>query len=211
MLDDVFWNAGAWIAEECGLTFGESEAIGFLSGLGALQPQGILSAPLSVSDDSSRAYGQIQYLPTGLAGGFVVPTATVSPVDVLQNTVAAVKPAYLDGCAWFMHRSTYSTLLQTKNTIGQPVILQSQSASVPESLLGFPIVRCDSMPAITGGASVIIFGNLKRAYTIVDRLQTRVLVDPFSSKPMVNYYCTRRVGGGLVNTEALKIIRVSAS
>jgi HK97 family phage major capsid protein len=80
------------------------------------------------------------------------------------------------------------------------------------TLLGYPVLVCDDMPSLTTGiaSKSILFGNFKEAYQIVDRMGTRVLRDPYSAKPYVEFYTTRRVGGAVLNFEALKVLNFAA-
>lgn len=207
MLDDVFFNAGQWIADEIGITFGAAESDAFLNGSGANQPKGLLTYPTAATADGTRAFGTFQYIPTGAAAAF----ATTNPLDVFQQAVFSMRPGYRDGAVWLMNPSTMSTVSQFKDSYGRYLLQPSPVLGQPATILGYAVVECEHMPAVAANALAVVFANLQRAYLIADRVGTRVLVDPYSSKPNVGYYCTKRLGGAMINSECVKAIKIAAS
>lgn len=212
MLDDVFFDANNWIANEIGLVFAERESNAFIVGDGTTMPQGILSAPVSaVADYGARPIGTLQYIPTGAASGFIAGTATTSPVDILINTIAAMKPGYRSGgqAKWYMSPGTYAYLTTVKDSQGRYVTQPNLIAGQPATLLGYEVVECEHLASIGTNALVILFANLARGYLIADRPGVGVLRDPFTSRPYINFYSTARVGGQVINSECIKVIRCS--
>ena len=207
MLDDVFFNAGQWIADEIGITFGASESDAFLNGTGTNMPKGLLTYPTAATADGTRAFGTFQYVPTGAAAAF----ATTNPLDTFQQTVFSMRPGYRDGAVWLMSPSTMATVSQFKDSYGRYLLQPSPVLGQPATILGYAVVECEHMPAVAANALAVVFANLQRAYLIADRVGTRVLVDPYSSKPNVGYYCTKRLGGAMINSECVKAIKISAT
>ena len=207
MLDDVFFDAGNWIADEIGLTFGAAESDAFLNGSGVNMPKGLLTYPNNATADGTRAFGTFQYIPTGAASTF----ATTNPLDVFQQTIFSMRPGYRQDAVWMMNPSTLSLVSQFKDGYGRYLLQQSPVIGQPATILGYPVVEAEHMPIVAAGALAVVFANFGRGYLIADRVGTRVLVDPFSSKPYVGYYCTRRLGGAMVNSETVKAIKIAAS
>lgn len=205
MLDDAAVDIEAWLAAEVGIRFAELEASGFVSGDGVAKARGILSYPTVA--DSSYAWGKVGFVKTGEAAAF----PSSDPGDVIINLEGTLKQRYLNGAAWIMSRSTKSTIRKFKNSSGDMYLWQpSFREGEPSTLLGHPVYVDDYMPAIGAGEFPIAFGDFRHAYRVVDHVQVRVLRDPFSNKPNVGFYTTKRVGGGIRNFEAIKLLKVSA-
>jgi HK97 family phage major capsid protein len=213
LLDDSQFDLTSWLAEELAYQFSSTESDAFLNGTGssANQPLGILQSTFVATADGTRADRSLQYVPSGVAGGLVVPTATASPVDALINLIGAMRVGYRAGSCWVMNPLTFAALMQVKDLQGRVIVTPSLIAGQPDQLLGFPVVLCDGMPNIAAGNIPILFGNFRRGYVIVDRIGLRLLPDPYSSKPNVLFYATKRVGGMILNSEAIKGLKISVS
>lgn len=209
MLDDVFFDAGTWIAQEIGLAFGAAESDAFLNGSGITQPRGLLTVPTSSATDATRPFGTAQYLPTGASGAFNGTAA--NRLDMFQAAIYAMRPGYRQGAVWLMSPTTLSIIATMKDTLGRFLVQPAIMVGQPQTLLGYEIVECEHMPEIAAGSLSIVFANLARGYLIADRIGTKVLVDPFSNKPNVGYYCTRRLGGAMLNSECVKLVKFAAS
>ena len=207
MLDDVFFNAEAWLAGEVATEFARAEGAGFVSGTGVTQPRGFLSYTNVSTDDATRTFGQIQYVGTGASGAFKTLTSTVNPVDDLYTVVGKMKAAYRAGSKWVMPKSVLFTVMAFKDYQGRYVFSPVSAPGMTDTILGYPVVEAEDMPALAANSYSVAFGNFKLAYLIVDRMGTRVLRDPFSNKPYIGFYTTKRVGGGVVNSEAIKLIK----
>jgi HK97 family phage major capsid protein len=151
-------------------------------------------------------------VPTGAAADFATPSATVSPADCLIDTVHALRAPYRrGGPAWQMNGLTLARVRKFKDPDGRFIVRPGIEAGAPELLLGYPVVENEDMPDVAANAYPIAFAFWRRAYLIVDTMGTRVLRDPFTDKPNVLFYATRRVRGHVVNYEALKLVKVAAT
>jgi len=206
MLDDAAFDVEAWLAQEIGSEFACAEGRAFVGGSGVNQPKGFLSAPSSAAGDNVRPFGTLQYLATGTAGAF----AAENPQDRLIDLVHALKAGHRQGAAWVMNSATLAVIRKMKTNEGafiwQPGLAEGQAAT----LLGYPVIEAEDMPDIAAGSSAIAFGNFKAGYLIAERSETQILRDPFTHKPFVHFYATRRVGGVVSNSEAIKLLKFSA-
>lgn len=213
MLDDVFFNAGQWLAAEASDAFGESESDKFLNGSGINAPKGILTYPTAATADATRAFGTLQYIPSGAASTLLaLNTSTgVSPLDAFQTMVFSMHPGYRGNAVWLMNSMTLGAISTLKDSLGRFLVQPSVIAGQPSMLLGYPIVEAMHMPDIGANTLPVAFANLQRGYLIADRTGTRVLVDPFSDKPRVGYYVTRRLGGCVNNSRCIKLLKIAVS
>ncbi len=203
LLDDASIDLESWVVSKISDKMARAENTAFLHGDGQGKPRGFLNYPLVAK--GKNEFGKIEALKTGVEGGF-------ANADVLIEALNTLKPEYLQGAVWLMPRSALSALRQLKETstgnyLWQPGLLTGQ----PQTLLGHPIVVMDEMPALIMGKATpsIAFGNFHEGYQIVDRSGIHVLRDPYSAKPYVEFYATKRVGGDVINTEAIKVIHFS--
>jgi len=207
MLDDALFDVEAWLAREIAIEFARAEGVAFVSGTGTAQPRGFLTHPVSTAGDATRPFGTLQFVPSGAAGAFVAS----HPQDRLIDMVHALRTPYRQGAVWVMNSNTVATVRKFKDTTGdfiwKPGLLDGQAST----LLGYPVVEVDAMPDIGANSLSIGFGQFRSAYVVAERGETAVLRDPYSNKPFVHFYATRRVGGALVNSEALKLMRFSAT
>lgn len=207
MLDDAMFDIETWLAGEIALDFARAEGTAFVTGTGTDQPKGFLTYPVAATADATRPFGTVQYVPSGASGAF--PAA--NPSDRLIDLVHALRAPYRQGAVWVMNANTLSVIRKFKDSTGQFIWQPALAADQPATLLGYPVIEADAMPDIAANSLSIAFGQFQTAYTIAERSETAVLRDPFSNKPFVHFYATRRVGGALVNSEALKLMRFSAS
>lgn len=210
-LDDIFFDVEAWLTEAVSEEFMIQEGNSFTVGNGVKKPKGILSYATSADVDGVRAFGTLQHVVTGAAGGFLAPSATVSPADSLISLVYSVKARHRAGAIFMMNKKSLETVRKFKDAVdGQFIWQRGAAAGQPSTLLGFPIEENEDFPDIGAGAFPIAFGNFKAGYQIVDRFGIRVLRDPFTNKPYVHFYSTKRTGGHLIDSEAIKLLKVSA-
>lgn len=212
MLDDVFFNVEAWLASALAEAFAAAEETAFVSGNGTKKPKGFLAYPTSTDVDGTRAFGTIQYATTGNASGFrATNTSThVHGGDDLVDMIGALKAKHRAGAAFLAAKLTYAALRKVKDANEHYIWEPSMQAGQPSLLLGYPAKEQEAMPAMANGALIMAFGNFKKAYYIVDRMGSRMLRDPFTNKPFVGFYTTKRVGGMLVDSEAVKLLKQSA-
>jgi len=202
MLDDVQFDAEAWLAASIAEEFARAEGAAFISGNGTNQPTGFLAGTPVVTADASRAWGVLQFRASGQAAA--MPTS----VDVLINMVHDLKAGYRQGSVWMASKATLATLRTYKDTTNQYLWQNSVQAGMPNQFLGFPVVEAEDMPAVGANAFPLAFGNFGTGYLIVDRMGTRTLRDPYTNKPYVGFYTTKRVGGIVQNSEAIKLLRI---
>lgn len=205
LLDDAAVDMEGWLADEVNITFAEMEDAGYISGTSGMQPDGFLgNAGRLVANDGWVA-GKLGYVVTGNASDF----ASSGPMDALIDLTTALKGGYRAGAAFLMNRLTIGKIRKWKDGQGNYLWQPSAQAGQPGSLLGYACEESDAMPDVGANAFPIAFGDFKRGYLIVDRVGIRVLRDPYSSKPNVEFYTTKRVGGGVQNDEAIKLLKVS--
>lgn len=201
LLDDAAVNIDQWLAEEVQTAFAEQEGAAFVNGDGIRRPRGFLSYPKVANADWT--HGKLGYLVTGNAGAF--PSANAS--DILIDLIYSVKAGYRSNARFVMNRATQSAIRKFKDAEGNYLWQPGIAAGAPPTLLNYPVTESEDMPSIASDATALAFGDFKRGYLIVDRLGVRVLRDPYSSKPYVLFYTTKRVGGGVQNFEALKLLK----
>jgi len=207
MLDDAMFDVEAWLANEIATEFARAEGVAFVTGSGVAQPRGFLTYPVATATDATRPFRTLQYVASGAAGAFI----GTNPADRLIDMVHALRAPYRQGATWVMNSNTLGVIRKFKDTTGDFIWRAGLQEGEAATLLGYPVVEVDAMPDIAANSLSIGFGQFRSAYVIAERGETAVLRDPYSSKPFVHFYATRRVGGALVNSEALKLMRFSAT
>jgi len=198
LLDDAIVDIDQWIAEEVESAFAEQEGAAFVNGDGVDKPKGFLAYPTVA--DASWSWGNIGVLNTGVAGAF----PASNPSDVLVDLVYALKAGYRQNASFVMNRKTQGAIRKFKDATGNYLWQPPASAGAPATLLGFPLIEAEDMPNIANNAVSIAFGDFRRGYLVVDRAGVRILRDPYSAKPYVLFYTTKRVGGGVQDFAAIK-------
>ena len=206
MLDDAAFDVEAWLADEIATEFARAEGAAFVNGSGVNRPKGFLTNPVSATGDATRAFGTLQYLPSGAAGDFAA-----NPQERLIDLVQALRAPYRQGASFVMNAATVARLRKFKTSDGAFIWQPGLVAGQPATLLGYPVVEAEDMPDVAANALAIAFGNFRMGYLIAERSETAILRDPYSNKPFVGFYATKRVGGCVVNAEAIKLLRMSAS
>lgn len=205
-LDDAAFNVEQWLADEISIEFAEKEGAAFISGNGVEKPRGILSYDKVAN--ASYAWGKTGFVVGGAASDFLTPTTTASPADALVNLFYALKAGYRNNGTFLTSDATLGKIRQFKDGNGQ-WLWQPPTTEAPGTILGKPVVTDDNMPAVEANAFVMAFADFQRAYLVADRIGTRVLRDPYTNKPYVHFYATKRVGGAVVNFEAIKLLKIS--
>jgi len=203
MLDDAMFDVEAWLASEIAAEFARAEGMAFVKGTGVNQPLGFLSSPNATTADGVRPMGTLQTIGTGNAGAF--PAA--NPADKLVDLVQSLRAPYRQGAAFVMNSSTLANIRKFKTNDGAFLFQPSLAAGQPATLLGYPVVEAEDMPDIAAGSLSVAFGNFKAGYVIAERNATTILRDPFTHKPYVHFYATKRVGGQVTNSEAIKLLK----
>jgi HK97 family phage major capsid protein len=143
---------------------------------------------------------------TGVAGGF----PATNPADVLIALVGKMKAAYRANARFVMSKALLFEVASFKDTSGRYIFNPISAPGVPQTLMNYPILEAEDMPAKAANSLSIAFGDFRRGYLIVDRIGTRVIRDPFSNKPYVGFYTVKRLGGALINSEAIKVLKFAA-
>ncbi|MFL5238104.1 MAG: phage major capsid protein [Rhizomicrobium sp.] len=205
LLDDAQVDIETWLANEVQIVFAEQEGAAFINGNGTTQPKGFLS--YTNVAEGSWAWGSIGYVASGAAGAF----AASNPSDALLDLAYTPKQAYRANATWVMNRKVEAAIRKFKDTTGNYIWQPGLAAGQPATLFGFPVAVAEDMPDIAANSYSIAFGDFARGYLVVDRVGIRVLRDPYSAKPYVLFYTTKRVGGGVQNFEAIKLMKFAVS
>ena len=204
-LDDAAVDVGQWIADEVNAAFAQQEGTAFVSGNGTNKPKGFLAE--TTIAEASWSWGKLGYIATGVSGD--LPASNKS--DVLIDLVYALKSGYRQNASFVMNRKTQAVLRKLKDDSGNYLWQPAATADGKATLMGFPLVEAEDMPDIAAGSYSIAFGDFRRGYLVVDRTGVNVLRDPYSAKPYVLFYTTKRVGGGVQNYDAIKLMKFAAS
>ncbi len=207
MLDDAAFDVEGWLASEIATEFAKAEGAAFVNGNGTNKPKGFLTSPNATTGDATRPFGTLQYIPSGAAGAFIA----TNPQDRLVELVHALRAPYRQGASWVMNASTLATIRKFKTTDGAFIWQSGLGAGQPDTLLGYPVVEAEDMPDIGANSLSIAFGNFKAGYLIAERSETNILRDPYSNKPYVHFYATKRLGGAVTNSEAIKLMKFAAT
>jgi len=204
-LEDAAVDVGQWIADEVNAVFAQQEGTAFVSGNGTNKPKGFLSE--TTVAEASWSWGKLGYVATGVSAA--LPTSNGS--DALIDLVYALKAGYRQNASWVMNRKTQGLVRKLKDTAGNYLWQPAATADGRATLMGFPLVEAEDMPDIAANSYSIAFGDFQRGYLIVDRKGVNVLRDPYSAKPYVLFYTTKRVGGGVQNFDAIKLMKFGVS
>lgn len=196
LLEDAYADIDEWLADEVENAFAAQESAAFITGDGAAKPKGLLS--YTIVDEASHVWGNIG----SVAGDFTAANAA----DQLIDLIYAPKSQYRANGRFVMNRRSVSEVRKLKDASGQ-YIWQPGSGGEPATIMGYGVTEIEDMPDIGVGNAAIAFGDFRKAYLIVDRQGARVLRDPFSAKPYVLFYTTKRVGGGVQNFDAVKVMQ----
>ena len=203
LLDDAVVDVDAWLAEEVETAFAVQESAAFVTGDGVNRPRGFLNQ--ETVTNAAWVWGKLGTVATGAAGAF--PAA--NPTDVLFDLVYALKAGYRQNARFVTNRRVQSTIRKFKDADGNYLWQPPLAADRAATLLGFPVTEAEDMPDASPGSLSIAFGDFRRGYLVVDRAGIRVLRDPYSAKPYVLFYTTKRVGGGVQDFDAIKLLKFS--
>lgn len=209
MLDDGIVDIAAWLAGEVNIELSELESEAFVVGDGDKKPKG-LTAYNKVAN-ASYAWGSVGYVPSGAAGAFVTTTSSASPATAFVDLYYALKSGYRNNASWLMSDATLGKARAFITTTGELMFAPPTAVGEVGTILGKPVYTDDYMPAVAANSYSVAFGDFKRAYLILDRQGIRILRDPYTNKPNVHFYTTKRVGGGIANFEAVKFMKMATS
>jgi HK97 family phage major capsid protein len=173
-----------------------AENLAFTSGDGSGKPKGFLTYA------AGTAWGQIERVKTGVDGNW----PTTAPADKLVELYLSLKSGYAEGAVWMLNRTLLADIRRFKATDNSYIWQPGLNGAAASTLLGYPVIINEDMPARASGSLSVAFGNFRRGYTVVDRTDLRILRDPFTAKPYVVFYATKRVGGDVSNFEAIKLL-----
>ena len=205
ILDDAIVNIDEWLAEEVRIAFASQEGTAFVTGDGVNKPKGFLT--YTTVANASWTFGNLGYIATGVAGAFPASNAG----DKLLDLIYAAKAPYRANGTFVMNRSTLSAVRKMKDGQGNYLWQPATIPGVAPSLMGYAVAEAEDMPDVAANSLSIAFGDFSRGYLIVDRAGIRVLRDPYSAKPYVLFYTTKRVGGGVQDFDAIKLLKFSVS
>ena len=205
LLDDSAFDVEGWLAERIADKFATAEAAAFVSGDGVDKPKGFLTHP-SV-DDASWEWGSLGYIASGADGEFEPGRSA----DAIVDLVYALGARYRANAAFTMNSKTAGAVRKMKDADGRFLWSDGLAAGEPARLMGYPVLIAEDMPDIASGTSAIAFGDFAKGYTIAERPDMRILRDPFSAKPHVLFYATKRVGGDVSDFSAIKLLKFSVS
>ncbi len=207
MLDDAQFDVESWLSGEIAQEFAKAEGAAFVNGNGTNKPKGFLTYATTAETDAVRAFGTLQYVASGAAGGF----AATNPQDRLIDLVQALKAPYRQGAAFVMNSATLARIRKFKTADGAFLWQPSLAVGAPATLLGYPVIEAEDMPDIAADSLSVAFGNFAHGYVIAERNETSILRDPYTNKPFVNFYAVKRIGGAVTNSEAIKLMKFAAS
>ncbi len=206
MLDDAAFDVEGWLAGEIATEFARAEGQAFVNGSGINRPKGFLTNAISPAKDGVRPFGTLQYLASGANGGF-----PSGGEERLVDLVQSLRAPYRQGACFVMNAATSARIRKIKTTDGQFLWAPGLAAGQPATLLGYPVIEAEDMPDIAENACAIAFGNFQAGYLIAERAETAILRDPYSNKPFVTFYATRRVGGCVSDSEAIKLMKFAVN
>jgi HK97 family phage major capsid protein len=205
LLDDSAVNIDQWVAEEVRTTFAEQEGTAFVTGDGVNKPRGFLN--YTAVPNATWSWGNLGYIATGVAGGF----AATNPSDKLIDLIYSVRAGYRANGTFVLNRAVQAEVRKIKDTTGNYIWQPALTPGGAPSLMNFPVAESEDMPDIAANALSLAFGDFQRGYLIVDRVGIRILRDPYSAKPYVLFYTTKRVGGGMQDFAAIKLLKFAVS
>lgn len=206
-LDDLFFNVEDWLINSAAEAMAQGEGVAFISGNGTKKPTGFLAGPTPlVTADSTRAFGTLQYLASGQAAA--LPTSA----DAFLDLVYSLRARYRNNAQWVTSKLVLAALRKYKDaSSGQYLWQPALTAGQPATFLGYGITEAEDMPAVAANAFPLAFGDFKEGYLIADRVGMRITRDEITTPGFVKFYVRKRVGGILRNTQAIKLMKISAT
>jgi HK97 family phage major capsid protein len=205
LLDDSAFDVEGWLAGRIADKFARAEAAAFVGGDGVGKPRGFLTGTKVAQ--ASWAWGSLGYIATGTAGDF----SATNPADAIVDLVYALDATYRANASFVMNSKTAGAVRKMKDADGRFLWSDGLAAGEPARLMGYPVLIAEDMPDIGANAYAIAFGDFAAGYTVAERPDLRVLRDPFSAKPHVRFYATKRVGGGVSDFAAIKLLKFAVS
>lgn len=205
LLDDSAFDVEGWLATRIADKFATSEAAAFISGDGVDKPKGFLTH--TTVENDSWSWGNLGYVPTGTDGDFAIGDSA----DSIVTLVYSLGAKYRANASFVMNSKTAGAVRKMKDADGRFLWSDGLAAAEPARLMGYPVLLAEDMPDIELGAFAVAFGDFSAGYTVAERPDLRILRDPFSAKPHVLFYATKRVGGDVSDFSAIKLLKFSES
>ncbi len=205
LLDDTAFDIESWLAGRIADKFARAEAAAFIAGDGIDKPTGLLTH--TAVDNTTWSWGNLGYIPTGNNGDF---NAT-DPADAIVDLVYALDAEYRANASFVMNSKTAGAVRKMKDLDGRFLWSDGLAAGEPARLMGYRVLIAEDMPDIATDSLSIAFGDFAAGYTVAERPDTRILRDPFSAKPHVLFYATKRVGGDVSDFAAIKLLKFAIS
>ncbi len=206
LLQDSALDLETWLGSEVEFEFARQEGIAFLGGDGVNKPFGILTYVTGAANAAKHPWGAIEVVSAGPPGN----TTSVTG-DAIIDTAYALPAEYEANAKWFMNRQSLGKIRKLKDGQGNYLWQPSFQIGQPQTLNGAPVVDLPGMPVMAANAISMLFGDMRQTYLIVDRIGISVLRDPFTNKPFIHFYTTKRVGGGVINPDAMKAVKNTAT
>jgi len=205
-LEDLFFDVEAWLRDSAVEQFAIAEGTAFVSGNGTKKPTGFLAGTPVATADASRAFGTLQYTPTGAAAAL-----SSNPFDEMIDIIYTLKAGYRASARWVMNSLTMAAFAKVKDGDGQYLLQDAVSAADPARMKGYPITIAEDMPDIAADAHPVAFGDFNRGYLIADRVGMGIVRDNVTKPGYIRYIMFKRVGGILKDTNAIKLLKIAAS
>lgn len=204
LIDDAAIDVEAWLIDKVAISFAERENAAFYTGNGVTQPRGLCSYTTAQTADASRTWGEIESIKSGASADF----AASNPADYLIDVVESLKTGYRNNAAWITNRGVLGKIRKFKEATTNAYMWQpGMTLGAPNLLFGHPVYLDENMPALAASSLSLAFGDFKRAFLIADRIGTRMLRDPYTNKPKVGLYVTKRVGSAVRDFDAVKFMK----
>ncbi|MDR1235498.1 MAG: phage major capsid protein [Holosporaceae bacterium] len=204
LLDDSLINVEEWLISKVAEKIAALENDAFINGSGQERPLGFLKT--ESEEGESRNAGTLRHFCSGAPGAF---TDNDSAINILIDMTCALRPIYAKNAKWIMSRSALAEIRKLRNQDGTLLWQPSFSEASPSTLLGYPVIIDDDMPALVNEneSTSIAFGDFYSGYQIVDRQGLKILRDPYTSKPFVEFYITKRTGGAVTDFDAINLLK----
>lgn len=205
-LEDLFFDVEAWLRDSAVEQFAIAEGVAFISGNGTNKPTGILNGTPVATADASRAFGTLQYIPTGQAAAL-----SANPFDEMKDITYTLKAGYRAASNWVMNSLTMAAFAKVKDSNGRYLMQDAVTAGEAPRMNGYPVTIAEDMPDIAADAFPVAFGDFSRGYLIADRVGMGIIRDNVTKPGYIRYIMFKRVGGKLKDTNAIKLLKIAAS
>ncbi|HEF8785494.1 TPA: phage major capsid protein [Providencia alcalifaciens] len=203
MLDDAFFDVEQFITGDLAIEFAEQEEAAFTNGDGIKKPKGLLAYGSDEQADKDRDWGKLQHL--------LLKKPTEVTADEIMKLIYTMRKVYRSGAKFMMNNNTLFQVRTLKDAQGNYLWQPGLQLGQPSALLGYGIAENEQFSDVVAESTPIAFGNFKRCYTILDRMGVRMLRDPYTNKPFVHFYTTKRVGSMMVDSNAVKVLKAAAA